>query len=172
MIKVNKTSLPGVLLIEREISFDVRGFFAEEWNKKEYKKNGINMHWKSSEFSRSKYNALRGLHGDTRTWKLISCTLGKIFLAVVNYDESSDFFGKFETFILTPENAHQVLIPPMHINGHYCMNRGWNQFKYMQSAYYQGAKNQFSVRWNDPRFNIPWPLKKKVPILSNRDKGL
>jgi len=169
MIKVHKTSLPDVLLIERRITFDHRGFFAEEWNRGLYRQNGIDIDFKTDEFSRSKYNVLRGLHGDTKTWKLISCTWGKFFLAVVNYNENSLFFCQAETFVLSPENALQVLIPPMHINGHYIMSKEGGQFKYKQSEYYTGAENQFSIPWNDPRFNILWPFQGK-PIQSDRDK--
>lgn len=171
MIKVCETSLPRVLLIERRISFDDRGFFTEEWNRDVYAENGINIQFKTDDFSRSKYNVLRGLHGDTKTWKLVSCTLGKLFLVVVNYDKDSPFFCRSENFILTPENALQVLIPPMHINGHYVMSPEGGQFKYRQSEYYIGAENQFSIRWNDPRFNIPWPFEGE-PTLSDRDKKL
>lgn len=170
MIKVNQTGLPGVLLIERKIAFDdPRGFFAEEWNKELYRSQGIDIEFVTSEFSRTKSKWLRGLHGDTKTWKLLSCNWGCLFLAVVNYDQKSEFFCKHETFILTPENGYQVLVPPMHLNGHYVMSPDYGQLKYMQSEYYSGAENQFSVRWNDPRFNITWPSMN--PFLSERDGG-
>lgn len=170
MIKVSKTSLPNVLLIERYSAKDPRGFYAEVYNKKLYFENGIKINFLADDFSCSKYNVLRGLHGDTKTWKLISCPFGKLFLAVVNYDPKSPHYCKSETFVLTPENRLQVLIPPLHVNGHYIMNRKGAIFQYKQSAYYTGAKNQFSERWNDPRFKIKWPFK-GTPILSERDKG-
>jgi dTDP-4-dehydrorhamnose 3,5-epimerase len=170
MIKVKKTSLPEVLLIERYSAKDHRGFYAEVYNKKLYVDNGIKVKFVADDFSCSKYNVLRGLHGDTKTWKLISCPYGKLFLAVVNYNKKSKYFGKSETFILTPENRLQVLIPPLHVNGHYIMSRNGAIFHYKQSAYYAGAKNQYSVKWDDPRFKIKWPIKGK-PILSKRDRG-
>lgn len=170
MIKIIPTSLPNVLLIERDLSKDRRGFYAEVYNKKLYFKNGIKVNFVADDFSCSKYNVLRGLHGDTKTWKLVSCPFGKLFLAVVNYNPKSPYFCKSETFILTPENKFQVLIPPLYINGHYIMSSKGGIFQYKQSEYYTGAENQFSERWNDPRFKIKWPFKGK-PILSDRDSG-
>lgn len=171
MIKVSTTSLPNVLLIERDLAKDHRGHYAEVYNKKLYFDNGIKVKFVADDFSHSKHNVLRGLHGDTKTWKLISCPFGKLFLAVVNYDPNSPHYCKSETFVLTPENRLQVLIPPLHVNGHYIMSRTGAIFQYKQSAYYKGAKNQFSERWNDPRFKIKWPFK-GTPILSDRDKSV
>ena len=33
---------------------------------------------------------------------------------------------------------------------------------------YQDVNKQFSLRWNDPKLNIKWPVNK--PILSKRDR--
>ena len=168
MIKILRTSLPGVLLIKRKLAKDHRGFYAEVYNRQEYFKKGIGVNFIEDDFSCSKFNVLRGLHGDKKTWKLISCPFGKIFLAVVNYDSNSPFYCKSETFILTPENKLQVLIPPLYINGHYIMSREGGIFHYKQSEYYKGVKYQFSEKWDDSRFKIKWPFKGK-PILSKRD---
>jgi dTDP-4-dehydrorhamnose 3,5-epimerase len=54
----------------------------------------------------------------------------------------------------------------MHANGHLIVS-DWAMFHYNQSEYYTDGKNQFTVRWNDPRFNIVWPITD--PILSPRD---
>ena len=168
MIEVQPTTLPGVLKIKRELSSDHRGFYAEIYVKNLYQKNGINIEFVEQDFSFSKKNVLRGLHGDAKTWKLISCPHGEFYLVVMNYDQSSPFFGKWESFVLNPKNCLQILIPPMHANGHLILS-DWAMFHYNQSEYYTDGSNQFMVRWNDPRFNIKWPVKN--PILSKRDGG-
>lgn len=168
MIDVEKTTLPGVLKIKRELSCDHRGFYAEIYVKKLYQEKGINIEFVEQDFSFSKKDVLRGLHGDTKTWKLISCLYGELYLVVVNYDKNSENFGKWEGFTLNPENRLQILIPPLHINGHLILS-DWGLFHYNQSEYYSGAENQFSLRWNDPRFNIKWPINN--PIFSKRDGG-
>lgn len=165
-INVRDASLPGVKLVERYLEEDHRGFYAEIYSRQLYFDKGITVEFVEQDFSFSKRNVLRGLHGDAKTWKLVSCPFGELYLVVLNYDKNSSFFGKWESFILTPANRLQVLIPPMYANGHLVLS-DWAIFHYNQSEYYTGGKNQFVVKWNDPRFNIKWPLTQA--ILSKRD---
>ena len=76
-INVRSTSLPGVKLIERYLAEDHRGFYAEIYNRRLYFDKGITVEFVEQDFSFSKRNVLRGLHGDDKTWKLISCPFGK-----------------------------------------------------------------------------------------------
>lgn len=168
MIKVFKTSLPGVLKIERFAFEDHRGIYAEIYQKQKYFAAGITIDFVEQGFSCSAKNVLRGMHGDAKTWKLVCCTYGKFYLAVLNYDKKSSAYGKWESFALTPGNRLQILIPPRHANGHFILSDMAN-FHYNQSEYYTDGKNQFTVRWDDPRFNIRWPIAN--PILSKRDGG-
>lgn len=168
-MEVYETTLPGVKKIQRKTpAVDHRGIYAEIYHEEEYFAKGIKLKFVEQVFSFSKKNVLRGLHGDDRTYKMVCCPFGALFLAVVNYDETSSHFGQWETFILTPENGLQILVPPRYINGHLILSE-WAMFHYNQSEYYHGAENQISVRWNDPRFNIGWPVVN--PILSARDGG-
>lgn len=169
MITVYESVLPGVKLIERSLTFDHRGFYAEVYNEQEYFEKGINIKWVQDNFTFSQKNVLRGLHGDNKTWKLVSCVLGKLFFVVINYDSGSKFFGKHLSYILTPQNRLQVLVPPGHGIGHLVLNNSAILY-YKQSEYYHGAQNQFVIPWNDSRFNIPWPVSN--PVLSTRDKGV
>ncbi len=168
MIEVNQTSLPEVLKITRMGFFeDHRGIYGEIYKRKEYFDAGIKVDFVEQDFSLSRRNVLRGLHGDPKTWKLISCLYGSFYLVVMNYKKDSPYYGKWESFILNPCGP-QILIPPMHVNGHLILS-DWAMFHYNQSEYYTDGSNQFSVKWDDPRFNISWPIKD--PILSARDSG-
>lgn len=168
MIEINQTSLPNVLKITKRGFFeDHRGLYGEIYKKKEYFDAGIKIEFVEQDFSLSRRNVLRGLHGDSKTWKLISCPYGVFYLVILNYDESSPYFGKWESFVLNARGP-QILIPPMNANGHLILS-DWAMFHYNQSEYYTDGSNQFSVRWNDPRFDISWPIEN--PILSARDGG-
>lgn len=167
-MKVSKTNLEGVLLIEPPTLFkDLRGGFVELYNEKLYKEAGITADFIQDDISISLKNVLRGIHGDNVTWKLVSCLYGEIFFVVLNQDKDSKEFGKWQSMILSQENRLQVLIPPRFGNGHLVLSEKVI-FHYKQSTYYDRSK-QFTVLWNDPRLNIPWPIKN--PILSTRDKG-
>jgi len=166
MIEVSKTNLDKVLLIKLDVFEDFRGQYIETYNEELYRKNGIDVKFVADDIAVSSKNVLRGIHGDSKTWKLVSCLHGKIYLAVVNCDTDSKDFGKWQSFILSDKDRQQVLIPPKHGNSYLTLSN-MSIFHYKQSTYYNRS-GQFTYKWNDPRFNIKWPIKN--PILSQRDK--
>ncbi len=166
MIEVQKTNLDGVLLIKPYIFEDFRGQFVETWNEKMYKDNGIDIKYVQDDLSISTKNVLRGIHGDQVTYKLLSCLHGKLYFVVVNCDTESNNFGKWQSFILSDVNRHQVLVPPKFGNA-YLVLSDIAIFCYKQSTYYDRGK-QFTYKWNDPKLNIYWPIDN--PILSERDR--
>lgn len=172
---VEKTTLDRVLLIKPEplnagrgdFFEDFRGMFLEIYNKDKLKAVGIDIDFPEDDISFSKKNVLRGMHGDTRTWKLITCTRGKIFFVALNGDEQSSSFGKWQSFDLNPDNKWRVLVPPLYASGYVALEDD-TMVQYKQSSLYIPG-GQFSYKWNDPRFGIDWPIKD--PILSTRDAG-
>jgi dTDP-4-dehydrorhamnose 3,5-epimerase len=167
MIKVSKTNLDEVLLVEPEVFKDFRGQYVETYNKELYKKNGIDVDFIQDDVAVSSKDVLRGIHGDSKNWKLISCLYGEIFVVIVNCDIASKYFGKWQSFNLSDKNRKQVLIPPKHGNSYLTLS-DVSIFHYKQSVYYD-REAQFTYKWNDPKFNISWPIKN--PILSERDKA-
>ena len=119
----------------------------------------------------SKQNVLRGLHGDSKAWKLITCLAGEIYLVVVDNRPSSDTYLTWDSIILTGKNRKQVLVPPMFANGHLVLSSEATFFyKWSYPGDYPDVKDQFSLNWRDPKINIYWPIDN--PILSKRDKNL
>lgn len=144
---------------------DNRGFYWSSWIKKKYPK----INFIHDKFSISHKNVLRGLHGDNKTWKLVSCVYGKVFFVVVNYEEKSKSYLKFKTYILSHLNRKQVLVPPNFLNGYLCLSKECVfHYKLSYKSNYIDAKKQISINWRDNRLNINWPIKK--PILSKRDR--
>ena len=167
-MEVIKTNLNGVLLIKPPTIFeDFRGTYVELYNEKIYKDAGIAVDFIQDDISTSTRHVLRGIHGDSETWKLVSCLYGKFYLVVVNWNSDSPQFGKWESFALSETNRLQVLVPPRFGNGHLVLSEQ-AIFHYKQSTYYNRA-GQFTLLWNDPTLNIWWPVKN--PIVSMRDEG-
>jgi dTDP-4-dehydrorhamnose 3,5-epimerase len=165
---LKETELDGVLLITPPTVFeDFRGEYVELYNEEIYKKSGIAVDFIQDDISVSSRHVLRGIHGDSETWKLVSCLQGKFYLVVVNWDETSAQFGKWTSFTLSEGNRLQVLIPPKFGNGHVVLSEQ-AIFYYKQNTYYNRT-GQFTLLWNDPKLNIWWPVKD--PIVSRRDKG-
>ena len=165
-MEVQKTDLENVLVIEPDRFEDFRGCYVETYNEKLYNHNGIKVKFVQDDISISSKHVLRGIHGDMETWKLISCLYGRFYFIVVNCDQDSPNFGKWLSFILSDSNRLQVLVPPKHGNAHLVLS-DVTVFHYKQSTYYN-PKGQFTYLWNDPRFNIWWPIKD--PLLSRRDQ--
>ncbi|MEK7649516.1 MAG: dTDP-4-dehydrorhamnose 3,5-epimerase [Patescibacteria group bacterium] len=167
MIKLRACRLDGVMCFETEAFEDFRGRYREIYHRKIYDQLGAHVEFVQDDISRSSHGVLRGIHGDDKTWKLISCLYGSFYLVVVNNDPDSAQFLQWESFTLSDTNGLQVLVPPKFGNGHLVMS-GEAIFHYKQSTYYQGAGAQFTILWNDPAFGIWWPIAN--PILSQRDQ--
>lgn len=164
-MKIETTSLDGVFLIKPEIFEDYRGQFVETYNKDKFFENGIDIDFVQDDISTAAKNVLKGIHGDYISRKLLQCLYGKLYFIVLDYRNDSKSFGAWQSFILSDRNRYQVLIPPGFGNGFLSLEDN-SIFSYKQSTYYDRSK-QFTVKYNDDRFNIFWPCSK--PILSLRD---
>ena len=166
-LNIKHTKLDGVLIIEPPtVHEDFRGSYIETYNEKIYNDAGINVKFVQDDVSLSSKHVLRGIHGDDKTWKLVSCLYGRFYLVILNCNKGSSDFGKWESFTLSDSNRLQVLVPPNHGVAHLVLSESVI-FNYKQSTYYDRS-SQFSIKWNDPKFNIWWPIND--PILSQRDE--
>jgi dTDP-4-dehydrorhamnose 3,5-epimerase len=118
-------------------------------------------------FSRSYKGVLRGLHWDTKTWKLVQATVGDIYLVVLDVRNQSPTYGKWESFIISERTRTQILIPPGFANGHYALTDCIFHYNLFYNDEYVDTDNQNVVKWNDVRFKMEWPTNN--PILSKRD---
>ena len=166
-MKFFKTKLKGVYLIKNKVFKDFRGKYFEIYNNEIFKKKRIKIKFIQDDISMSKKNVLRGIHGDQKTWKLITCIEGKFRLLVVNNDKKSNQFKKWQMFTLSEDNNHQVLVPPKFGNAHLVLSKR-AIFHYKQNTMYD-RKSQFTIKWNDPQYNFKWPKTKKK-IISKRDR--
>jgi dTDP-4-dehydrorhamnose 3,5-epimerase len=173
MVEILETKLKNVLLLKPSVFEDFRGIYCETFNELEYsklikEKTGYDVKFVQDSMSRSTKDILRGIHGDSKTWKLISCPRGKIYAVIVNCNKDTPDFGKWQDFTLSETNMWQVLVPPIYGTSHLVLSEMAN-FHYKQSTYYD-PKNlkQFTYRYDDSRFKIWWPTKN--PILSKRDE--
>ena len=168
-MKVETTELDGVLKVTPPTNFeDFRGSYVELYNKRLYREAGIDQEFIQDDISTSRKHVLRGIHGDSTTWKLISCLHGTFYLVVINNNQNSPQYKHWQGFTLTDRNRLQILVPPLFGNGHLVLSET-AIFYYKQTTEYDRA-GQFTIMWNDPEYGIWWPVK--TPILSTRDEGL
>jgi len=174
-VKVEKTKLDGVLLITPDVFKDHRGEYIETFNDETYWRLDLPAYdpFVQDDVSISKCNVLRGIHGDFKTWKLVSCLSGVIQLVVVNNMLDTPQYHEHTQLILSDINHQQVLIPPGFGNGHLVLGKK-AIFHYKQSTYYD-SESQFTLAWNDPELDIHWfktTGTNQQPITSERDSGI
>jgi dTDP-4-dehydrorhamnose 3,5-epimerase len=166
----NDRDLPEVLILTPDVFEELRGEIWTSYNSNDYDEL-IPCQFNHDKFSISKKNVLRGIHGDNKSWKLISCPMGDILAVIVDLREGSDNYLKHKSFNLNSENKIQLLIPPGFGNS-FLVNSdvALYHYKLAYEGKYIDAGEQFTVAWNDPRLGIKWPIEE--PILSNRDARL
>ena len=156
--------ITGVVIREQDAFTDYRGDLYTIW-----KNDDFNLNFNHDKVSTSRKHVLRGIHGDTKSWKLVTCLYGEIYFVVVDNRESSDTFMKWESMILSDRNRKQVLLPPGVGNGFLVLsNHSVFHYKWSYEGEYADVNQQFTIKWNDSTFNINWPIDN--PILSRRDK--
>ena len=164
---IKKTSIPGLLLIQRPTNSDDRGFFREPARIKEIERaSGIPFHVAQMNHARSSKNTLRGIH--IAPWnKLIYVPSGKVQAVIVDLREDSETFGKYESFILGDENRSSVFIPHGCGNSYLVLSEQAD-YTYLTDQEYS-PDMEISIMWNDPTLNIPWQIE-GAPKLSERDQ--
>lgn len=165
---IKTTSLEGLLILERPTNLDERGFFREVFHLDELEKV-LGWEFKPVQWnhSNSKPKVLRGQHGEN--WnKLIYPITGKAFASVLDIRETSETFGKFETFNFDQNNRFALFIPKGFANSFCVIGDEEVNYLYLVDSYYDGTDTT-AIAWDDPDVGINWPIKD--PILSERDKN-
>ena len=166
MIKIVKSKLDEVYIVQHSIFIDNRGKFIETFNEKLYKKLlPPKYKFVQDDFSYSKKNVIRGFHGEKKIYKLVSCIFGKIKLAIFcNKPKHKDYLRHF-TIDISSDDCFQIFVPPMYGICHKVLSDN-AIFHYKQTGYYN-PNSQFTFPWKSKELNINWGEGK--PILSNRD---
>ena len=166
---VSNTDLPGVRVFEPDVFVDDRGSFMELWNARDYGKRGLNVTFVQDNLSRSCEGVLRGLHfqNPRPQAKLISVLKGAVYDVVVDVRAESDTFGEWHGTVLSADNARQLFVPEGYAHG-FVATTDEVLFHYKCTDFYHPEADQ-TVRWNDPRIGIDWPVED--PVLSDKDAG-
>ena len=166
-ITVQKTSLPGVVVIEPRVFTDKRGFFLETFHNKRYAEHGIKKAFVQDNHSHSSRGILRGLHYQLNQpqGKLIYVVKGEIFDVAVDIRRGSPTFGKWFGGILSSYNKKQIYIPEGFAHGFYVLSDTADVI-YKCTDFYN-PDDEFGILWSDPTIGIAWPVAS--PILSSKD---
>lgn len=169
-MKITKTKLEGVVIIEPDVFGDNRGFFMESWNKKKMAEAGLDYDFVQDNHSKSAVKGtLRGIHfqkGDKAQAKLVRCVKGAVLDVAVDLRRNSHTFKQWVGVKLSEENKKQLLIPRGFGHGFVTLTDDV-EFLYKADNYY-APEADAGIRWNDPEIGVEWGIEN--PILSEKDK--
>ena len=172
-MKVVRTAIPEVLVLESKVYGDARGFFLERFNKRAFlDATGIDVEFVQDNHSRSVRNVLRGLHYQIRQpqGKLVWVVVGAIYDVAVDLRRSSQTFGKWAGFELSAQSGQMAWIPPGFAHG-FLVTTDAAEVLYNTTDYY-APEYERTLLWNDPDLGITWPLAAEVePLLAEKDRN-
>ena len=167
-MKVTKTNIEGLLLLEPDLFRDDRGYFFESYNKEKYDDIALDINFVQDNISQSKKETVRGLHyqvGDKAQGKLCQVISGKILDVAVDIRFGSPTFGKHYAHLLNTEKKMQIWIPPGLAHG-FSVLSDEAIFSYKCTNYYS-KEHERSIIFNDSDLNIDWQVKN--PVVSEKD---
>jgi dTDP-4-dehydrorhamnose 3,5-epimerase len=169
-LKVERASIPDVLLLEPKVFGDARGFFFESYNRRSFAAaTGLDVEFVQDNQSRSRRNVLRGLHYQVRQaqGKLVRVASGEIWDVAVDLRRSSPSFGRWVGAKLDAESHRMMWIPPGFAHGFIALSEQADVL-YKATDYY-APEHERTLLWNDPALAISWPLAGE-PVLADKDR--
>ena len=170
--QVTTTPIEGVLVLEPKVFGDVRGFFFESFNARDFEQaTGLKETFVQDNHSKSAKGVLRGLHYQVQhaQGKLVRVTHGAVFDVAVDIRQNSPTFGTWFGLELSAENCKQLWIPEGLAHG-FLVTSESAEFLYKTTDYYH-PEFERSLLWNDPHLGIEWPLHvlDAAPLLAAKD---
>lgn len=166
-----ETNVVGARLIEPHPHRDDRGWFLRAWCLQEFSENGLAFVPVQANMGFSiRKGTIRGLHfQDARALeaKLVRCTRGAMFDVVLDVRPGSPSYGEWYGAELSAENGRMLYIPEHCAHGYQTLEDDTEMF-YMASAFYNPSAAR-GMRFDDPAFNIKWPLD--AATVSEQDRS-
>lgn len=163
-MKFTPTKIEGVWIVEMERHHDERGWFARTWCMEEFRAQGLDADLVqcSSSFNLHR-GTLRGMHyqaaphGET---KLVRCTRGAVFDVALDLRPNSATFTQSIYVELTADNGRALYLPEGIAHGFQTLADD-SEVYYQMSEFFH-PESAKGLRWDDPAFDIQWPIEKKI----------
>jgi len=169
-MKIIKTTIEGLLIIQPIVFEDKRGYFFESWSKSAFDAAGLNINFVQDNQSFSSKDVIRGLHFQNPPFeqgKLVRVLKGSVLDVAVDIRKDSSTFGQHVSILLSGKNKKMFWIPPGFAHGFSTLEEN-TIFSYKCSNSYH-KESERSLMWNDTDLNIDWKIKN--PIISEDDQN-
>ena len=162
--------LKNACLIDLDRKVDERGFFARSYCRNEFAAHGLHLDYVQSNVSFNTHRGtLRGMHYQAKPdeeIKLIRCIRGAIYDVIIDLRKDSPTYKQWLGVELDAEGRRMLYAPAGFAHGYLTLADD-TEVQYQVSAFYS-PESERAVRWNDPAFNIKWPIQPEV--ISAKDR--
>lgn len=169
-MKVIKTSLDGVVIIEPHVFLDSRGYFFESFSLREFEEKVQKINFVQDNESMSSYGVMRGLHSQKPPFtqsKLVRCVKGAVLDVAVDIRRGSPTYGEHVAVELTEKNHRQLFIPRGFAHG-FAVLSDVAIFQYKCDNFYAPqADGGISIK--DDSLGIDWIIPIQNAVLSEKD---
>jgi dTDP-4-dehydrorhamnose 3,5-epimerase len=170
-MEFTETHLPGVFVIDQDRHKDDRGWFARAWCREAFATQGLSVDLAQCNLSHNaRRGTLRGMHFQAAPHaeaKLVRCVAGTVHDVVLDLRPESPTYKQSYATELSAANGRAVFMPEGIAHGFQTLADDSTLFYQMSTAYMAEAAT--GVRWNDPAFQIDWPLAD--PLVNERDQA-
>lgn len=169
-MKIIRTDIPDVVVVEPKVFGDHRGYFFESFSERDFVEQVCDVKFVQDNESMSSYGVLRGLHFQKPPHaqsKLVRVVKGRVLDVSVDIRHGSPTFGKYVAVELSEDNHKQVFVPRGFAHGFVVLSET-AVFQYKCDNYY-APHSEGAVAWNDPDLDIDWRLSAGDLILSDKD---
>ena len=158
-MKVIKTSISDVVILEPRVFGDERGYFFESFSQREFNEQVAEVTFVQDNESKSSYGVVRGLHYQLPPYtqaKLVRVVEGEVLDVVVDLRKNSATFGKHVAVVLSGENKRQFFIPKGFAHG-FAVLSPQAVFQYKCDNYY-APQYESGIQFDDPALGIDWKI--------------
>lgn len=170
-MKVIKTTIPGLVIVEPRVIKDDRGYFFESFHQERYLEVGITKPFIQDNESKSVKGVIRGLHyqlGADSQAKLVRVVQGRVYDVAVDLRKGSPTFGEWFGLELDESDKKQLFVPRGFAHGFSVLSET-AIFSYKCDNIYNQLSER-SINPFDPKLNIDWKLGESEQIVSEKDK--
>ena len=168
-MRIIKTPIEGLLVLQPNVFEDERGYFLESWNKKRFKDMGLDLDFVQDNLSLSNKGVLRGLHFQNPPFsqgKLVRVIKGSALDVAVDIRKDSLTYGEHFSIELSEENKTIFWLPPGFAHGFVALVDD-TIFSYKCTNFYN-KQSEEALLWCDEDLQIDWRIKS--PIVSDKDR--
>ena len=172
-MRIEKTFIKDLVIIQPAVFEDSRGCFFEAYSKTKFKDLGIAIDFVQDNQSFSKKGTLRGLHYQNPPYaqtKLVRVLQGEILDVTIDLRKDSLTYGKYFSILLSEENKKQLLVPHGFAHGFSVLSETAVVF-YKCDQYYNKS-SEGGIRFDDPTLKIDWGMDLNEAIVSEKDSIL